>query len=353
MQLGGWTMAQSLPDLNPAPLRTKIAILPAHVTVDGHGDPVFGQSLGDILNAALLSFNSVDLLDASAPVAESNPGPAVIPDFVTPVLEKNGPPSGALIFPPPLPRPPAKPVPSVALAAPPAMNPLETGKAIGADFVVIPTVIGAGQDFQLTLRQVQIPSGKIRAIIREKTNRGVKGVYALAENAAFRLVPAVPTPPRRSAGPAIVDHPVRSTLSPSAEQPAPVSPHELAQAPKALSPISPAKLAAIEATKRLIGATAGASNSTAATAEPIAVGRIGSVSLDWSFCTFSPAKGVTLPPGTALFVCAAGNPDNTIKLSVTRSEGNSIIADFGQNSRAGDIVLGDKVYQWQNPAPKK
>jgi hypothetical protein len=354
MQLGGWAMAQEVPELNTVPMRARIAILPAQIIVDGHGDPVLGQSLGDILNAALLTSSAVELLDAGLPLAGSPPARAIIHGAVAPALEKSGPASGAVIFPNPVPPSPSPdpPVPVTASAVPSALNPVETGKAVGADFVVIPTVVGAGQDFRLTLRQVQIPSGRIRAIINEKTNRGIKGVYALAENVAFRLIPELPAPLRRGTGPTIIDHPVRFTQAKATAEPAPVSLAELAMAPKALNAISPAKLAAIEATRRSIGDKSGASPSNAAGAEPIAVGSIANVSLDWSFCTFSPAKGANLPPGTALFVCAAGNPDHTIKLSVTRTEGNSIIADFGQNPRAADIVQGDKVYQWQTPAAR-
>ena len=326
------------PALPVTPGKPKIAILPARITVNGLPRPDLGQSLSDIINARLLPNSSIELLDTST--LTPDPEPAALDSAAAPPTP--GKTVTAISTPvEPMPALPGRTAP----APPPAQSVVAAGKAIGADLVVLPTVIGIGNEFRLTLREIQIPDGKIIAIIHEKTSTGLKGLYALADNHAFRLIPPRPPVPRVHTGPTIIDHP---TPPPPPAAPAPpVSEQEIATAPKALANISPAKLAAIEATKRML--REGASPS-AVSAEPSLIGRINDLDLNWSFCTIAWKNPRPLPAGTALFAVAADHPETIINLRVTRLEGSKIIADFGANPQAATLRPGDKVYEWKVPA---
>lgn len=332
--------------------RPKIAILPAKVTLNGLPRPDLGQSLADIINARLLQSPNVELLDTTTfePEAATVP-PAGSPSDLPPAVPSA--PTGPTLFPAPGGNaasgfPAASVTPSTSPPGPaaPPVSVVATGKSIGADLIVVPTVIGMGNEFRLTFREIQVSDGKIQAIIHEKTTTGLKGLYALAENNAFRLVPPRPVEPRIHSGPTIIDYP---TPPPPAVPPAPpVSEQEIAAAPKALANISPAKLASIEATKRMLAE--GASPS-AVSAEPSPIGRISALDLTWSFCAISLKTPLVLPAGTALFACAEGNPQNIIHFKVTRMEGSKVIADFGANPKAAALQAGDTVYQWKVPTP--
>jgi|GEM_PF-3824730 hypothetical protein len=341
LALPGLQAQNPAPALPVPPGKPKIAILPAKITVNGLPRPDLGQSLSDIINARLLLNSSIELLDASTLTPDPEP-PAPDPAAAPPTPGKT---VTALST-------PAEPLPAPVRSAPasgptptPAQSVVAAGKAIGADFVVLPTVIGIGNEFRLTLREIQIPDGKIISIIHEKTSTGLKGLYALADNHAFRLIPPRPPVARVHTGPTIIDHP--TPPPPPAPAPPPVSEQDIATAPKALANISPAKLAAIEATKRML--REGASPS-AVSAEPSLIGRISELDLNWSFCTIAWKSNRPLPAGTALFAVSADNPETIINLRVTRLEGSKIIADFGANPQAATLRAGDKVYEWKVPA---
>jgi hypothetical protein len=329
----------------PAPARPKIIILPARVTLDGIARPDLGQSVSDIISARLLTSAGVELLDADLPVADPVP-PANASLFPT-APATGGPgtpepsvstlPNPGLAGPVPYhPAPAGNPAP--VLSAPVAPAPVTTGIAMGADLVVQPTIVGQAEEFRLTMRQIQIPGGKIMGIITEKTSRGIKGLYALAEAHALRLVPYVPPGPRIGGGPAIIEHPARWVVTPT---PAPaVSDEEIAQALPALAKLPAAKQAAIDATLRLLDPSTNAVG-------PSTVGRIGGLDPAWSFCTIKLKQSLELPAGTALFATAGGNPENLVNLSVTRTEGRTVIADFANSPGAAALQPGDMVYYWK------
>ena len=325
------------------PAVPKIIILPARVTVDGVPRADLGQFLSDIISARLLTSSAAEVLDADMANIDfpSTGGPAT-------TMEASPDQLGAAAFPDkPAPAPASAPAsgnPASASGFVPgaaARSPLATGIAMGANLVVQPTALGTGNEFRLTLREIQIPGGKVLAIISEKTNTGLKGLYALAENHAHRLIPARPAGPRLASGPSIIDHPASYRPDPvPAPAHSPITEQELAAAPAALAKLSPAKQAALDATMRLL-------DPAARTAGPTPIGRIGGLNAAWSFCEISLKQPLELPVGTALFTTAAGNPESVVDLRVSRLEGRKIIADFDAGPRAATLRTGDIVYHWK------
>ena len=312
---------------NAGSAKPKMIILPARVTVDGLARPDLGQSLSDVITAKLLTTSAVELLDADTPISDPIPH----------AVAANAPDAGASSS-PSLATPQNSPPIATGLPAP---TPIGTGLARGADLVVQTTVVGHANEFRLTLREIQIPGGKVISIITEKTGTGLKGLYALAENHALRLVPAPPPVPRQNAGPAIIDHPARYRPDPPITPG--VSEQDIAQAPPALGKLSSAKQVALAATMRLLDPAASATG-------PTPIGRIGGLDLSWSFCTITLKQPLDLPLGTALFACAGRNPESVVDLSVSRLEGRKIIADIVPGPSTAGLRSGDIVYHWK-PSP--
>ena len=266
-------------DLTPAVSKPKVIILDAVVTIDGQPRPDLGTFFSDTLSAKLLKSKTYEIIDASA-MGGSAPSGLELPHTA---LDPQGHPS---------------PASNGALA-------LDIGKANGADFVCVPTILSMSGEIRMTIRKLRIPGGKVESIVQDAAKGDERQLSLLADRAAFKLAPApepeAPTTPR-------YDHvQVWMTPKPAAD---PLK-HAIASAPRALRSNSP-----LAAARNWAGGI-----------EPTKIGQITVVDNDWSFCELA------CPPGTVqlhqkIFAWGGGPGDRLVNLSVSRIEGDRVIAEF-------------------------
>ena len=266
-------------ELTPAVGKPKVIILDAVVTIDGQPRPDLGTFFSDTLSAKLLKSKTFEIIDASA-MGSSAPSGLELPQNA---LDPQGHPT---------------PSSNGALA-------LDIGKANGADFVCVPTILSMSGEIRMTIRKLRIPGGKVESIVQDAAKGDERQLSLLADRAAFKLAPVTepeaPTTPR-------YDH-VQVWMTP---RPAP-DPMKLAiaSAPKALRSNSP-----LAAARNWAGGL-----------EPTKIGQITVVDNDWSFCELA------CPPGTVqlhqkIFAWGGGPGDRLVNLSVSRIEGDRVIAEF-------------------------
>ena len=296
---GGINLSQ---DLAPQSLKPKMTILDTTVSLDGVNRPDLGTSLTDTMTAKLLRTSDYDLIDAGNVNGMT--------DVLSPLLSRT----------------PTTPGPSTAL---------EVGKAVGADFVVVPTLLGLQGEFRVTMRKLVVPSGKIEAIVQETIRGDLAAVFKAFEFLAQRLAPEKIEKPRFTY--------VMAWMSPPPPQKK--VDHlaaEIASAPKALpaSNISSAKLEAIEAAKRAWSGVNSASR------EPRRTGQIEVVDHDWCFCEIA-CNPSEVHANDQIFAWSGRDLDTLVSMTVTRVEGNRAIADFGHNNpHAAALKSGDTIYRW-------
>lgn len=291
-------------DLTPTPSKPKIIILDAAVTIDGQSRGDLGSFFSDTLSARMLASKTCDVIDASA---LGNTAPSALEVSQRP-LDPQGNPTSA---------------PGGAMA-------LDLGKAGGADFVCVPTIISLAGEIRLTMRKLRIPSGKVESIIQDTAKGDVRQIGALAERTALKLAPIpepdIPATPR-------FDH-IQVWMSP---KPA-VDPltQAILSAPKALRANSPMA----------------AARSWPGGIEPVKIGEISVVDTSWSFCELSCAPG-TVKLNERIFAWGGTPQDRLINLSVSRIDGQRVIAEFDSMQPVSKLLrTGLGVYNTRPPAPK-
>lgn len=289
-------------DLLPESMKPKIAVLDATVSLDGVLRPDLGIAISDTIAARLLREDDFEILDSSTsgPVGQM-PLPGTEPARLAP------------------------PGPSVAV---------ETGKALGADFVVVPTIIGQTGEFRVTMRKLRVEGGKVESILLETVRGNVKSLFTQLEYFAERLIPAKVTPP-------ITYVKVwMSTPTLPLAKPAVPAAGDVSAAPKALPSAGhltekPGRAPRMESTAP----------------EPVKVGRIDLIDHEWSFCEIASPPGVVLEARQQIFAWSGGDLSKLVPMTVSRVEGDRAIADLPRTSpHADSLRSGDFVYCWSTPA---
>ena len=266
-------------DLAPEDHKLKAIILDATVTLDGQSRPDLGTFFSDTLSAKLLTSNTCEIIDAGAFGGAAPGGLEVARNSLDPQGHANTTPNGSLA--------------------------LDLGRASGADYVCIPSILSINSDIRLTIRKLHIRSGKVESIIQDTAKGDGRQLSILAERAALKLFPTLepepPTTPR-------YDH-VQVWITPKP----PVDPIQQAilAAPKALSTNSP--LAAAHA--------------WAGGVAPTRIGRITVVDTQWSFCELACPAG-TVQLNQRIFAWGGAPGDRLVNLSVSRIDGDRVIAEF-------------------------
>jgi hypothetical protein len=214
---------------------------------------------------------------------------------------------------------------------------VEAGRAAGADFVTVPTLIGEGGTFRLAMRKLGVNNGRVEAVAIDAFQGDLNTVFTRLPYATAKVAPPKSNkPPFKT---------VIGWMSP----PSPKKPAAEAQAsaaPKALRPseVPAEKLAAADAAMR--SAVASTAPSAAEAKEPVQAGSITSVDTQWSFCEVS-CKGALPAPGDQLTAVSATDRSKMVTLTVSRIEGSRAIADFHRSDpRAALLRSGDLVYRW-------
>ncbi len=298
-------------DLAPQSLKPKMTVLDTTVSLEGAARPDLGAAFTDTITARLLEYSDFEIIDAGN----------VTGDFLALPTAQPG-------------KLPSAPGPSAAL---------EVGKAVGVDFVVVPTLVGMGREFRLTMRKLRVPSGKIEAIVQETFQGDLASAFKAFDFVAQRLTPPKPQKPAYTS--------IKAWMSPPPPMAAPADAlaSEIATAPKALrSQEMPAeKRAAIEAAKR---AWAGV---VADQREPQRTGRIEVVDQDWCFCEIACKNG-EIQPKDQIFAWSGRDLSTLVTLNVTRVVGSRAIAEFAHhNPNAASLRTGDQVYRWVVAKPKR
>lgn len=294
-------------DLTPVTEKLKIAVLDATVTVDGVLRPDLGASFSDTVAARLLREGFYDLVDSS--VLGSSNTKAI--DLNNSNLDLSG------------------------VNTPGPATALDFGKATGADYVVVPTLVCTATDTRMTVRKLRIPSGKIERIFQENIRGDYRIIFGLAERIALQLSPEKPVTPAEESGPKY--NYVRVWMAP----PLPEDPlkHQIQSAPKALrGSISPS------ATQAAARAWSGVSNDRR---EPSRLGEIKVVDPDWSFCELNCPLG-TVSLKDQVFAWGGGPYDNLISMRVSRIDGRRVIAEFdAQHPLSKNLRSGLAIYTWK------
>ena len=268
-------------DLAPVSVQPKIIILEALVTIDGQSRPDLGAFFSDTLSAKLITSNTCEVIDASALGASA---PSALEVSRT-ALDTQGHPT------------------------PTASGALDLGKANGADYVCVPTILSSNGEVRLTIRKLRIPTGRVEAIVQDAAKGDERQLSQLADRAAFKLTPAPAPRTVTETSPAPRYDRIKVWMSP------PPAPDPLKQAilkaPKALRSNSP-----LAAARHWAGGE-----------EPTKIGQITVVDTNWSFCELS------CPPGSVqlhqqIFAWGGGTADRLVNLSVSRIEGDRVIAEF-------------------------
>lgn len=292
-------------EMLPPRKKPRIIIMDATVTLNGQPRADLGASFADTMSAKILASNAYEVIDSSA-LGTSAPSAL---EVARTALDPQGNPSAT---------------PGMAL---------DLGKASGADFVIVPTLISLSDELRLTIRKLQIPSGKIDSILQDTARGDQRAIFALAERAAGKLLPQ-PAPEPVSTAPRY-DY-VKVWMAP----------------PTPPDPIKQAILAAPKALKAdpALAAARAWSGSADHRDEPHRIGQIMIVDTNWSFCEINcPPASVKLRE--QIFAWGGGAGDNLIRMTISRIEGSRIIAEFDALQPVTKTLRpGLAVYTWQMPA---
>jgi hypothetical protein len=277
------------------PARQKVAVREAMVSVDGALRPDLGRSVSDSLVAGFLRSGRVDVIDADARTT----GPDGLP-----------------------------------------LPPVEAGRDATCDFVFVPTLVGEGGFYRLTVRQLAIPSGRVEQIFEETASGETVELFALASRMATRLAPAAPRAPAP-----VPSGPIRAWMSgpgdlerdlaeaPAARRPLPsaVAPTPGGRSPAVVEPPPPPLRTIVLANDRRL--------------EIEEIGRVVALNRDYSFCVIDAHPGRRLERGDRVLLAARGGPRPTVTAVVTRLERGRAIADFAATPEQ-EFEDGARVYKW-------
>ena len=298
-------------DLAPVEEKLKLAVLDATVSVDGVARPDLGASFSDTLSARLLSEKAFEIIDSSA-LGSTNPNSLGVSNHQ---LDQTG---------------AVTPGPATAL---------DFGKATGADYVVVPTLVCTAKEIRMTIRKLRTPSGKVERIFQETVKGDHRFIFALAEKVALQLLPEKPLPPQEKPEPRF--NYVKVWMSPP--PPADVLKQEILRAPKALRNV-PALSGNLSGSTAAARAWGGINNDRR---EPSRLGAISVVDHDWSFCELScPVGSVHLHD--QIFAWGGGAYDNLISMNVSRIDGQRVIAEFDAvHPLSKTLRSGLAIYTWK------
>ncbi len=286
-----------LQDLAQKNHKPRLVVMEALISLDGQARPDLGASFADTLTAKLLKDGQYEILDASALHPTS---------------------------------------PEVKLTLP---TPIDFGQTVGADFVIVPTLIGTQGEFRLTVKKLKLPGGRLEKIVQETARGDQRLIFALAEKCSAQLAPPVEEKPFE---PSITY--IRAWMAPPVKLDPLVA--AVKKAPKALK--GNGSLAGAITNNKVAQAytTAGVEQ------QPRRLGQILTVDDKWSFCELSlPTGSVKLKD--QLFGWSADPSATPISLTVSRIDGSRIIADYdATNAQHLGLHPGLAVYQWQAPQPK-
>jgi hypothetical protein len=223
---------------------------------------------------------------------------------------------------------------------------VEAGREATCDLVYVPTLVGEGEVYRLTVRQLAIPSGKIEELYEESATGPLPALFELVNRMAVRLAP--PPPPRPSAP--VPSGPIRAWMS----GPTDVD-QALAEAPAAQRPAG----AASPPTQSARPAGPGRARPLAEVPPPLRtivlegerrveieeVGRIVALNTNYSFCVIEPRAGRPLKPGDRVLLATDRGRRPTVTATVSRVERGHAIAEF--QHEAGPAISHDgRVYKW-------
>ncbi len=300
-------------DLSVAGAKPKVAVLEALVTIDGVPRPDLGAVFSDTLTAKLLNAGAYEVVDASALGAAN--GQAL--DLANHTLDaKTG-------------------------LGTSAATAYEFGKVSGADYVIVPTVIGIQGDFRVSLRKLKLPGGRIEKIVQETVRGDQRSIFTLAERCAAQMAPEPAADgPAKPYDPPFTS--VRAWMTPPVKQ----DPMQAAatKAPKALK--GNGSLANVVSQIKVEQAFSEAGVER----QLQRLGQILTVDPRWCFCEFTSPAG-TMRLKDQVFAWSGGATDHSVTLTVSRIEGNRVIAEFDDTDpRKQALRPGLSIYQWKTPA---
>jgi hypothetical protein len=268
--------------MTPEPLAIpKVAVLDTIFTLNGVPRPELGVAVTDTLSARVMQSSAFDVLDASSAslsaLVGGKPFLGVSPSFA-----------------------------------------VESGKAIGADLVVVPTVLGSATEYRITLKKLQVNTGKIENIITEICRPEMRSLLAAIETACDRLIPP-PAQKQRPPATYIRAWMDGANLPPlEGEKPAPKA---LKSPPKPAAPL-PKDL--------------------------VKIGTLGVVNPEWAFTSVLCPPGTTgLKPKDRVTIWAGASRDRSVSLSVSRVEDGQIILDLPSDpATIAQLREGDEVFAW-------
>ncbi|MGI8603829.1 MAG: hypothetical protein ACR2OZ_12650 [Verrucomicrobiales bacterium] len=295
-------------DLDKA--RIRVAITDTLVSLDGTERADLGRSFTDSLIAGLLRGDRVEVIDAEAQAA----------------LKESSAPSTA---------------PSVT---PP-------------DYVFVPTLVGQGGFYKVTVKKIAIPSGQVDAIVDETGAGSLPRMFALAERVAERLVPGAKLASTEEAPTAESPGTAESPPADAALQ------RNVAQSPIAMrteqmrrpeSPVAvprPLQLAAPEQPTHRQNRVVTKVSARKALRSPEEVGRVALANAAYSFCVIDPYRGRPLQPGDRVSLKVQGWVRPTLAATVTRLERGHAIAEYSDLSSPfpPHVARGARVYRGIDP----
>jgi len=307
----GWTSGQDtlsvplLPD-EEFSSRPKVAIMEVSVALDGESRPELGRSCADTLIAGFLRAGTVDVIDAGSRLGNTNPVSAV-----------------------------------------------EAARQATCELLYVPTLVGQGNFYRMTVRKLLIPSGKVEQIHEETTTGGPGSLFELAERMVLRLNPG------RSKTNPMVGGTVKGWMSGPTDVDL-----ALAEAPMALPATAapPVRaVAPVPAARRghRFGAGRISAEVVPAPAPPLRtilfngtrryeieqVGRVSVVNRDYSFCVVDPQRSRSLKSGDRVLIEGQGWSRPTVSGRVTRLESKHAVVEYDP-SGAPPLRDGAVVYEW-------